>query len=369
VNRLTVVIDDYALAAIPGLDLQLAHAGAMVMRSFRGLPNPQLLRRLPDCDGAAVVSGTDLWGLVSRLERATATLSAPVIAVLPRGVQQSSELRGPGVVDLIPAGTLRAAERVVLMARVPIVSSGRGFTARKEQPPQAKVGPEPAGPRASPTSGSALGPLEARAQADARIAPRAVPARTADGAPETSLPPERIVGVASSTGGVWILASLLKAMTGTRDQAVLVAQHMESEFVDFFADWLGSVSGWKTVLVDSATPIESGRAYLAVGGRDLCVEGGQVVSAAPSSRYVPCADRLLRTLGTCFGPRSTGVVLSGMGSDGAEGLAELARRGGAAICQTPETAIVPSMPESALRRARGAIAVLPDQLAAALRNQ
>jgi two-component system chemotaxis response regulator CheB len=84
---------------------------------------------------------------------------------------------------------------------------------------------------------------------------------------------------------------------------------------------------------------------------------------------VPCADRLLRTLGGCFGARSTGVVLSGMGSDGAEGLAELVRRGGAAICQTPETAIVPSMPESALRRAPGAIAVLPDQLAAMLRNR
>jgi two-component system chemotaxis response regulator CheB len=183
-----------------------------------------------------------------------------------------------------------------------------------------------------------------------------------------SLPPERIIGVASSTGGVWILASLLRDMAGTRDRAVLVAQHMESEFVDFFADWLGSVSGWKTVLVDSATPIESGRAYIAVGGRDLCVEGGQVVSAAPSSRYVPCADRLLRTLGTCFGARSTGVVLSGMGSDGAEGLAELARRGGAAICQMPETAIVPSMPESALRRTSGAVAVMPDRLAATLRG-
>ena len=54
-NRLAVVVDDYSLGVLPGLDAQLAHAGTMVLRSFRGLPNPQLLRRLPEYDGAAVV--------------------------------------------------------------------------------------------------------------------------------------------------------------------------------------------------------------------------------------------------------------------------------------------------------------------------
>ena len=177
------------------------------------------------------------------------------------------------------------------------------------------------------------------------------------------------IAVASSTGGVWVLASLLKALAIGPSHAVLLAQHMEPEFVAFFAEWLTSASGWRTVLVDEAVPIESGRVYLAIGGRDLCVEGGQVVSASPQSRYIPNADRLLRTLAASFGVRATGAVLSGMGSDGAEGMAEIARRGGRTVCQLPSTSIVPSMPESAMRRAPGTVAVPPERIAAALRGE
>ena len=60
------------------------------------------------------------------------------------------------------------------------------------------------------------------------------------------------------------------------------------------------------------------------------------------------------------------MVLSGMGEDGAEGLEEVALRGGLAVCQSPESAIVPSMPASALKRARGAIAVAPAEIPRAI---
>jgi two-component system chemotaxis response regulator CheB len=331
-----VVIDDYALAAFPHLDRGLAEAGALVMRSFRGLPNPQLLRRFPGYRGAAVVGGSDRRSLLERLETATATLAAPVVAALPRGVLPGAELRGPGVVDLLPAGTPGAAERILLMAQVPIVSGGgraparRAGTTSESRPPRARLDPHPA---ATP-GGAEL--------------------------------PDRIVAVASSTGGVWVLAEVLRQLAGRGRHAVLLAQHMEADFVPFFADWLATISSLRPALVGDPRAIEPGVVYLPRGGADLVVEGTRVTAASASSRFVPSADRLMRSAARHLGARCAGLVLSGMGSDGSEGLREVAAAGGRAVCQLPASAAVPSMPENALRRAPGAAAVAPEALADAV---
>lgn len=327
---LAIVVDDYALAALPGLDRDLANRGAMVMRSFRGLPSPHLLRQFR---GAAVVGAPDQLGLIARLERASATVRSPVIGVLPAGASPSA-LRGPGIVDLLPAGTRDAAERVLLMSRVPIVSSG---------PPARQARSGDAGRRPAP--------------ADAPP-PRALGGGGAD-------PGAFPIAVASSTGGVWVLAELLRALA-RRDRPVFVAQHMEAEFVPFLAEWLTSVSGWPTTIVDRPGPLQAGTVHLAQGGADLVLAPGLVAAAPATSRYLPSGDRLLRTAAVTLAPRVVGVVLSGMGSDGAEGLAELARRGGLAVCQSPASAVVPSMPESAIRRVPGAAVVPPDGLVAAV---
>jgi len=335
VSRPAVVIDDYALAAFPQLDRCLAEAGALVMRSFRGLPNPQLLRRFPGYRGAAVVGGSDRRSLLERLETATATLAAPVVAALPRGVLPGAELRGPGVVDLLPAGTPGAAERILLMAQVPIVSGG----GRTSAGASSKPGPGPAPARSDPRPAAA---------------------------PGGGGLPDRIVAVASSTGGVWVLAEVLRGLAGRGRHAVLLAQHLEADFVPFFADWLGTISSLRPVLVGDPRAIEPGVVYLPRGGDDLVVEGARVAAAPASSRFVPSADRLMRSAARHLGARCAGLVLSGMGSDGSEGLREVAAAGGRAVCQLPASAAVPSMPENALRRAPGAGAVAPAALADAL---
>jgi chemotaxis response regulator CheB len=325
----TAVVDDYALAAVPGLDADLARAGALVMRSFRGTPSPHLLRN----GGVAVVGGPDRAGLVARLERATATVAAPVIGILPPGVAAEPALRGPGVVDLIPASASGIAARVLLMARVPVVSPGRRLAA-----PVAP--PRPPAPPASapPADGTARAGLGAASE---------------------------VIAFASSTGGVWVLADALRALP-RGGRAVLVAQHLEAEFVPFFAEWLGSATGWRVAVVDAPAALEPGVVYVPTGGRDLVLVGRAAVEAPPaSSRFVPSGDRLLASLAAA-GIDATGVVLSGMGADGAEGLATLARRGGIALCQAPVSAAVPSMPEAALARSRAVIPVPPDALAAAI---
>lgn len=328
-----VVLDDFALAAVPGLDLELAREGALVMRSFRGIPGPHLLRNRR---GVAVIGGADRTGLLSRLERATASVHAPVVAILPPGVVPGPELRGPGVVDLVPSGARGVARRIVLMAGVPVVTAGRGSRASASRPPEERR-PLPSGPRRG----------------------EGAPAPGGGGRDLVE-----VVAVASSTGGVWVLAAMLRDLAG-EGRAVLVAQHMEPEFVPFFAEWLQGASGWPIVVVEDEEPLAPGAVYLPGGGKDLVLDGSVLRAAAPVGRFVPCADRLLASAAR-LGPAATGVVLSGMGSDGAEGLAALARRGGRALCQAPGSAVVPSMPQSALARAAGAMPISPEALATAV---
>ncbi len=331
-----VVIDDWALLAIPGLDVDLARAGALVMRSFRNIPNPHLLRRYR---GAAVIGGPDRTELLARLERATASLSAPVIAILPPGVAPEPALRGPGVVDLVPAGARDVASRILLMAGVPIVGARRAPAVRAEPPEKEAVRAEAPGARAEPHEEEAV--QEAADDGDLEV-----------------------VAVASSTGGVWVLAAMLRDLP-PRGRAVVIAQHMEAEFVPFFADWLRDTSGWRTLLVSGSAPLAAGVACLPAGGLDLVVERGRVRSDAPRGRFVPSADRLLASV-AALGARATGVVLSGMGADGAVGLAAVAERGGRALCQAPDSAVVSSMPEAALARTRLAVPVRPGALAGAI---
>jgi two-component system chemotaxis response regulator CheB len=328
---IAVVLDDHALAVFPGLDAALADAGALVMRSFQNTPNPQLLRRHA---GAGVVGGPDKPGLMARLERATTTLAgvpAPVIGVLPPGVEATKDLLGPGVVDLLPPGAPRPAERILLMARVPVVTGIRPRV--------------PARPELLPRSGASHSPPL-----------RSALARSAGG------PIHQLVAVASSTGGVWVVGGMLRDLPSA-GRAVVIAQHMEAEFMAFFARWLGDASGWQVVVVDDAAQLRAGAVFLPAGGKDLVIEGERARALPSGSRFVPSADRLLSSVAG-RGASAVAMVLSGMGADGAAGLAEVVRAGGNGICQEPATAAVASMPESALRAAPGARIAAPDALAA-----
>jgi chemotaxis response regulator CheB len=313
-----VWLDDFAQRALPGVERALASAGALVMRTFARTPNPAVVAHFEGPTQVAVVGGRQSEELLSRIELATTTLRIGVIGVVPQGGQLPASLRLPGLVDLIPAGTRDAARRILLMASVPIVSSGGRTRA-----------PQPSHPPVLPSHASA----------------------------------ETVVAIASSTGGSWVLADLLLGFDRANAGPVLVAQHLEGEFVPFFAQWLEETTRWPVRIVDGLAPLTPGVVHLAQGGKDLCAARDGASAHKPNSHFVPSADRLFHSVARAFGPHATGVVLSGMGSDGAEGLADLVSRGGRGFCQSPNTAVIPSMPEQALQRARGAISVSPALLA------
>jgi len=137
------------------------------------------------------------------------------------------------------------------------------------------------------------------------------------------------------------------------DAAVLIVQHMPTGFTASFARRLDAASALTVHEAVDGEPLRAGHAYVAPGGRHLRVHGSLdlprlALGDDPSQWGVrPAADPLFVSAAQLFGAHTVGVVLTGMGRDGAEGLLAIRRAGGRAVVQDVATSVVPAMPEAA----------------------
>lgn len=177
-----------------------------------------------------------------------------------------------------------------------------------------------------------------------------------------------VVALAASTGGPRALAELIPALPPDLGAAVIVAQHMPAGFTSSLAERLDRRSALPVSEARHGDLLMENRVYIAPGGRHLSVSSGmdgrrllEVRDEAPVLGVRPSADVLFRTLAETFGPSAVGVVLTGMGRDGAEGLRRLREAGAFAIVQDQATSTVYGMPKTALSTAGAdAVAALPD---------
>lgn len=160
-----------------------------------------------------------------------------------------------------------------------------------------------------------------------------------------------MLGITSSTGGPGALARLLRGLGSEFPLPVVAVQHISSNFVEGFGAWLNSVCPLRVALARGGELPEKGHVYLAPANRHLVVEAGglRLKDGNAVCGQKPAGTVLLRSMARTLGTRALGVVLTGMGDDGAEGLLEIRRAGGYTIAEHRSTAIVYGMPGAAVR--------------------
>lgn len=165
----------------------------------------------------------------------------------------------------------------------------------------------------------------------------------------------KLVVIGASTGGPSALVEIFSQFKPNSNAAVVVAQHMPERFTRTFAERLNKLGGLKVTEAREFEQLHPGRAVLCPGGRCLEVVtfgsglAVSVVDPAPSDRFVPSVDRLFKSAAEVAGDQVVGVVLTGMGDDGARGVVAIKAHGGKVICEAPETAVIYGMPGAAMR--------------------
>jgi two-component system chemotaxis response regulator CheB len=255
--------------------------------------------------------------------------SAPAVGVLlvsahtSEGAAVTIEALEAGAFDFVTKPSLPTAEENLAYLRQQLLGKVRSFQARRL---------------------SLAGAAPPAAATTLRGSPRPPTAR-----------PVRAIVIGASTGGPAALVQLLPDLTRRVSLPVLVVQHMPAGFTKHFADSLARKCPVPVVEVVAGQPVQPGTVYIAPGNHHLLVRAqgpGRVLALLndqpPQHGCRPSADVLFRSAAAAFGPETVGVILTGMGCDGTEGLGALKRAGAATIAQDEASSVVWGMPGSAV---------------------
>ncbi|MGH8257093.1 MAG: CheB methylesterase domain-containing protein, partial [Steroidobacteraceae bacterium] len=182
---------------------------------------------------------------------------------------------------------------------------------------------------------------------------------------------DRIVAIGASTGGTEAIRQVLSRLPSDAP-GVVIAQHIPRAFTAQFAARMDACSAISVQEAQDGALIQPGRAYIAPGDRHLLVERDgaycrcRLHDGTPVNRHRPSIDLLFASMAEHIGANAIGVLLTGMGSDGARGLKQMRARGAYTLAQDEATSVVWGMPGAAV--ALGAVerVLAIEQIAAAL---
>lgn len=183
----------------------------------------------------------------------------------------------------------------------------------------------------------------------------------------------KIVAIGASTGGVVAVRRVISKLRPA-GYSVLITLHMPPGFTNSFATQLGLINGWKSWEAADGQPVVPGNIYVAPGGCNMLVEKHdgavfiQVKDCAAEDIYKPNVNKTFVSVAKKIGPAAVGVIMTGMGDDGASGLLRMKRAGAATIAQSQESCMVFGMPKRAIEAGAVDYIVALDQIAAKIRQ-
>lgn len=195
---------------------------------------------------------------------------------------------------------------------------------------------------------------------------RPIPARPAEGLPPRAYAPKvgtvlrpsdaPLLAMGVSTGGPNALSYLLPLLPPDFPAAIVIVQHMPPGFTGMFAARLNALSSLEVKEARDGDLVVPGRALIAPGDRHLKVKRMPLGTIAvlsdgpPQNGHRPSADVLFRSAAEEYGARSVGLIMTGMGSDGAEGIGEIQAAGGLTLAQDEDSCVVFGMPKAAMEK-------------------
>jgi len=171
-----------------------------------------------------------------------------------------------------------------------------------------------------------------------------------------AIPPNRIIAIGISTGGPNALQYVLSQVPGDFPASFVVVQHMPEGFTEMFANRLDECCALEVHEARSGDLLVAGRVLICPGNRHLMVRrmprGDMAVlsDAAPVNGHRPSVDVLFHSVAQQFGLTAVGLLMTGMGEDGAEGLGAIKDAGGMTIAQSEDTCVVSGMPRAAISK-------------------
>ena len=163
-----------------------------------------------------------------------------------------------------------------------------------------------------------------------------------------------VVAIGTSTGGTQALELVLSALP-RESPGIVVVQHMPEQFTSAFSRRLDSLCDIEVKEAQDNDAVLPGRALVAPGGKQMTLKRNgagyrvEVRSAPPVNRHCPSVDVLFRSVAKCAGSNALGIIMTGMGNDGARGLLQMRQVGARTVAQDEATSVVFGMPKEAIK--------------------
>lgn len=196
-----------------------------------------------------------------------------------------------------------------------------------------------------------------------------VPVQDTAPAPMPGAP--QVVAIGASTGGPQAIRNLLAELPATFPLPILIVQHTTSGYIETLAEWLRAQTRLAVRAAGHGVPLDRAGVWLAPTDRHLIVNGRRLalLDAPPCSLHRPSANVLFRSVAAAYGHRAVGILLTGMGDDGALGLLEMRQAGALTIAQDEASSVVFGMPAEAIRLRAASRVLPPSEIARLLCDQ